>query len=395
MAVVPLTLVSGTAAALAGWIAHLGAAGLVRSADLIELAPFLTYRVAPPSWVVVAVYYAAAIICWVCGPSVTIPRPSVGRVLLDPPSALPPGGRRRRRTIARVAWLIAGCAAIWILADPRTFVPRGDGRLHVTFLDVGQGDSAFVVFPGGSTLLVDAGGLSSAGSFDIGDRVVAPVIRDAGFRRIDRLALTHGDPDHIGGAGSILREFRPREVWEGIPVPRFAPLTVLRVATETAGARWANVYRNDRVNVDGVDVIARHPLPADWERQKVRNDDSIVLELRWREVSVLLTGDIGKAVEPGIASAVPPARLRVIKIPHHGSLTSSTVAFVNALQPQIAIASAGRANHFGHPVPEVLERYKAIGAETFRTDQDGAVAMTTDGNTINVRTFNGRTLGVH
>jgi competence protein ComEC len=387
MAVVPLTLVSETAAALAGWIAHLGAAGLVRSADLIQFAPFLTYRVAPPSWVAVSIYYTAAIVCWA---SVV----SAGRVPLDPPGAHAWLVHGRRGVVASVAGVIAGCAAIWILADPRTFVPRGDGRLHVTFLDVGQGDSAFVVFPGGSTLLVDAGGLSSAASFDIGDRVVAPVIRDAGFRRIDCLALTHGDPDHIGGAGSILREFRPREVWEGIPVPRFAALTVLRVATEAAGARWANVYRNDRVNVDGVDVIARHPLPADWERQKVRNDDSIVLELRWREVSVLLTGDIGKAVEPGIASAVPPARLRVIKIPHHGSLTSSTTAFVEALHPRIAVASAGRANHFGHPVPEVLERYRAIGAETFRTDQDGAVTMTTDGSTINVRTFNGRTFSV-
>jgi competence protein ComEC len=393
MAVVPLTLVSRTAAALAGGIAHLGAAGLVRSADLVQAAPFLTYRVAPPPWMVVSIYYAAGIISWVCGPGAP-PSPSVERVVLDPPSALPPWVRRRRGTIALLSGLIAGCAAIWILADPRTFVLRGDGRLHVIFLDVGQGDSAFVVFPGGSTLLVDAGGLSSAASFDIGDRVVAPVIRDAGFRRIDRLALTHGDPDHIGGAGSILREFRPREVWEGIPVPRFAPLTVLRVAAETSGARWANVYRGDRVGVDGVDVIARHPLPADWERQKVRNDDSLVLELRWRDVSVLLTGDIGKAVEPAVAATSPPARLRVIKIPHHGSLTSSTTAFVEALHPRIAIASAGRANHFGHPVPEVLERYRAIGAEIFRTDQDGAVMVETDGTSIQVRTFTGRTVSV-
>jgi competence protein ComEC len=169
---------------------------------------------------------------------------------------------------------------------------------------------------------------------------------------------------------------------------------VLRVATEAAGARWANVYRGDRVNVDGVDVIARHPPAADWERQKVRNDDSMVLELRWREVSVLLTGDIGKPVEPGIASTVAPARLRVIKIPHHGSLTSSSTAFVEALHPRIAVASAGRANHFGHPVPEVMERYRAIGAETFRTDQDGAVTITTDGSTINVGTFNGRAFSV-
>jgi competence protein ComEC len=376
MAVVPLALASRTAAALAGWVAHLGAAGLVDSANLVRFVPALTYRVAPPSWIAVGLYYAAAAGCAIGVARGVIPTRAAGI----------------RGAIANASALIAVGAAAWILVDPRTLVAaRGDGRMHVTFLDVGQGDSAFIVFPAGSTLVVDAGGLAASASFDIGDRVVAPVVRDAGFRRIDYLALTHGDPDHIGGALSILREFRPHEVWEGIPVPRFEPLTALRLATQAAGARWANVYRGDRVTIDGVEVIARHPVPADWERQKVRNDDSLALELRWREVSVVLTGDIGSAVERDIAAATPPARLRILKIPHHGSLTSSTPAFLAALRPQIAVASAGRANHFGHPVPAVLERYKAIGAEIFRTDQDGAVMVETDGTSIDVRTFTGRT----
>jgi competence protein ComEC len=362
MGVVPLAMVSRGAAALAGWVAHLGAAGLVQSADLVRFAPALSYRVAPPSWIAVAAYYGAAAAWWRC--------------------------RHRASGVVAVA------AALWILIDPRTLMARGDGRLHVTFLDVGQGDSAFVVFPGGSTLLVDAGGLSASSSFDIGDRVVAPVVRDAGFRRIDYVALTHGDPDHIGGAESILREFRPREVWEGIPVPRFEPLTRLRLAAQGNGSRWANVYRGDRLVIDEVDVAARHPLAADWERQKVRNDDSLVLELRWHDVSVLLTGDIGKAVERDVASTIPPARLRIVKIPHHGSLTSSSPAFLAALRPRIAVASAGRANHFGHPVPEVLERYRTAGAEVFRTDQDGAVTVTTDGTSVGVRTFTGRSLSL-
>jgi len=85
----------------------------------------------------------------------------------------------------------------------------------------------------------------------------------------------------------------------------------------------------------------------------------------------------------------------VIKIPHHASLTSSTPAFLQALHPQLAIASAGRANHFGHPVPEILERYRALGAAVFRTDQDGAVTVSTDGNRIDVNTFSRRTLTVH
>jgi competence protein ComEC len=286
-------------------------------------------------------------------------------------------------------------AALWILTNPLALVAtRGDGALHLTFIDVGQGDSIFAVFPHGSTMLVDAGGLSASSSFDIGDRVVAPVIRDAGFRRLDYLALTHGDPDHIGGAPSIVREFRPREVWEGIPVPRFEPLTALRGLTQAQGARWANVYARDRIVVDEVEVVARHPKTADWERQKVRNDDSMVLELRWRDVSVLLTGDIGREAEKAIATGLPPARLRILKIPHHGSLTSSSRELLSAFRPQLAVVSAGRSNHFGHPVPEVLDRYKAVGAEIFRTDRDGAVTVDSDGYSINVHTFMGKRLSL-
>jgi competence protein ComEC len=382
MAVVPAAIGSETLAAMAGWVAHLGAAGLVRSADLVRFAPALTWRVAPPSWVAIGAYYGAGFIGWALWR-----RRFAGVASHEPIWA---------GALRRTAGGLALAAAVWILFNPAALLAvRGDGALHVTFIDVGQGDAIFIVFPRGKTMVVDAGGLSAASSFDIGDRVVAPVIRRAGFRRIDFLALTHGDPDHIGGAGSIRGEFRPREVWEGIPVPRFEPLTALRLATQASGARWANVYSGDRLVVDGVDVVARHPAAADWERQRVRNDDSMVLELRWRDLSVLLTGDIGRAVERQIAPLIPPARLRVLKIPHHGSLTSSTPEFLAAVRPQIAVVSAGRSNPFGHPVPVVLDRYTSIGAEVFRTDRDGAVTVDSDGYSIDVHTFVGRRLSLH
>ena len=377
MAVVPLAAASPDAASLVGWVAHMGAVGLVRSADLVRVVPVLSYRVAPPAWLVIVLYYAAVCAWWALWRRRV---EGVGRAETS-----------STRTVRRALAAIAAATALWMVVDPRSIVrQRGDGRLHVTFLDVGQGDAMFVVFPAGSTMVVDAGGLSSSSSFDIGDRVVAPVIRDAGFRRVDVVALSHGDPDHIGGAASILGEFRPREVWEGIPVPRSETLTALRTQAQADGARWANVYAADHRFVDGVAIVARHPSVADWERQKVRNDDSMVLELRWRDVSVLLTGDIGTVPERAIAPTIPPSRLRVVKIPHHGSLTSSSRDFVNAIHPQIAIVSAGRSNHFGHPVPEVLDRYRAAGAEVFRTDRDGAVTVDTDGASIAVHTFTGR-----
>ena len=380
MAVVPLSALSSRCGLAAGWIAHAGASGLVKSAGLVEYAPFLTYRLAPPSWAAVAVYYVAAALGW---------------ALWTRRAAVSGSAEARKiRAVRLGAAAAAVCAALWVLINPASLAAaRGDGRLHITFLDVGQGDSIFVVFPRGCSLLVDAGGLPSSSFFDIGDRVVAPVLRDAGIRRLDYLALTHGDPDHIGGAPSIVREFRPREVWEGTPVPRFEPLTLLRMAAQADGARWSNVYAGDAAEIDGVHVIAHHPPPADWERQKVRNDDSLVLELRWRDVSLLLTGDIGRVPELSVGPALRSSRIRILKVPHHGSLTSSSWEFLKAAHPQIAVASAGRSNHFGHPVPEVLERYEALGAEVFRTDADGAVVVDTDGMTVQLRSFNGRSWG--
>jgi len=374
MVAVPIAFVSGSAAAAIGLVAHAGAAGLIWSADLVRFVPAATWRVAPPWWGTCAVYYSAFAIAWVGW------RRSVREGSLE--SSV---NRRARRS----ASVVASIAALWIALDPSVVVTaRGDGRLHATFIDVGQGDAIFVVFPRGSTLLVDAGGLGFASSFDIGDRVVAPVIRAAGFRRIDRLALTHGDPDHVGGALAILREFRPREVWEGIPVPRSEALTRLRVEAQASGARWASVHAGDRIEIDGVEVTARHPPREDWERQKVRNDDSLVLDLRWRDVSIVLTGDIGRTTERTLL-ALPAAPLRILKVPHHGSSTSSSQEFVAALRPRIAVVSAGRNNHFGHPVAEVLGRYLAIGAEIFRTDRDGAVTVESDGRVVSIRTHIG------
>ncbi|MGB7219376.1 MAG: DNA internalization-related competence protein ComEC/Rec2 [Vicinamibacterales bacterium] len=368
MALVPAALISTHLAAAIGWLAHLGAEGLVRSADLVRYAPMLTYRVTPPSWSVAALYYSGLCTWWMLGP-----------------------GWRRRAAAA-----MAACAALWILAEPNAILAsRGDGRLHVTFVDVGQGDAALVRFPRGSTLLVDAGGLSAASSFDIGDRVVGPTLRASAVRRLDYVALTHGDPDHIGGVSSILRDFRPREVWEGIPVPSSEPLTALRLQTLASGAQWTHVNGGRRVSIDAVEVTAWHPAPADWERQKVRNDDSLVLEVRWKDVSILLTGDIGREVEKTLVGVIPPAPLLVLKVPHHGSLTSSSREFLQALHPRVAVFSAGRSNRFGHPVPEVVQRYRDIGAAIFRTDQDGAVMLDTDGTSIDLHTFTGRTLSLN
>jgi competence protein ComEC len=367
MAAVAITAAVPSVAHAAGWVPHQAALGLISSAALVHHVPWLTWRVPAPSLLIVALYYSGLVALvsarvWVRW---TVPW---------------------HRAARRVAVLVTGAGALLILGAP---LPRwpSSAQLRSVVLDVGQGDATFVRFPSGRTLLVDAGGLGGTARFDIGERVVAPALWHFAVRRLDVLAVTHGDADHAGGAGAALDIFRPREVWDGVPVPRDAGLTDLAARADARRIPWRTLQAGDVLRDGAVTVRAWHPPPPDWERQRVRNDDSLVLEIRYGDVSVVLPGDIGREVEEGLARVIPAAGIRVLKVPHHGSATSSSMRFLTALRPQLAIVSCGRGNHFGHPSPAVLARYREVGAAVYRTDQQGAITIDTDGQTVNVTPF--------
>jgi competence protein ComEC len=285
------------------------------------------------------------------------------------------------------AAVVVAVSGLWILVCPATLAPTDDGMLRLTVLDVGQGDSVVVRFPGGRSLLVDTGGFRGTSSFDIGGRVVSPALWALGVRRLDVLTITHGDPDHIGGAASVFRDLSPREIWEGVPVPPNKDLRALRREADSHAAFWRTLHAGDTFSFGGTTLRVWHPPVPDWERQRVRNDDSLVLELRLGEVSILLPGDVGAGVERSLAARLQPAGLRVLKVPHHGSATSSSPALLAATRPAVAILSAGRGGWLGR---DVLDRYRAAGATMFRTDQDGAVTVETDGTRVEVTTHGGR-----
>ena len=136
--------------------------------------------------------------------------------------------------------------------------------------------------------------------------------------------------------------------------------------------------------------VVWHPPPPDWERRKVRNDDSLVIELQIGEVSIVLPGDVGAAVERDLADRMKRVPFRVLKAAHHGSASSSSAAFLDASRPSVALISCGRQNRFGHPAPPVLARYRERGVEVFRTDEDGEITLRTDGRAVEVATFTGR-----
>jgi competence protein ComEC len=358
------------AADAAGYLTHVAATALIGGSGVVRAMPWATWRVPPPSAFAIAAYYL-----------------TVGTWLLV---SRPPIDSASRRRAARAS---AGGAIVlwgWIAAAPLSWLPPPPGGpLRITAVDVGQGDAFLVTVPDGQTLMVDAGGLA-VGAFDIGDRIVGPALRARGVRRLDYVAVTHADLDHLGGAAALVRDFAPREVWAGVPVAGHMPLEALRGLAHATRTPWRWVQRGDRLEMGPVQLIAHHPPIPDWERQRVRNDDSLVLEVRHGAVSVWLTGDVSGAVEQELLAAADPRRINVVKAAHHGSLTSSGRPWVEHLRPAVVLISAGRGNLFGHPAPAVLARYASVGAEIFRTDQDGQIDLVTNGTSLEVTTFTGR-----
>ena len=354
-----------TVARPAGWIAHAAASGLVGSARLVDVAPWLATRVPAPSLVLVAVYYLGLAIALLTH---GVRRASGAGVLL-----------------ASALAIATGQPAGWLSATGER------GELRITFFDVGQGDSTLVRFPNGPTLLVDTGGIPfGSGGFDMGTQVLSPALWSPGIRSLDVVLLTHGDPDHIGGARAIVDDFAPAQVWEGVPVARRVPIhDVLRKARES-GAQVERRQAGEEILMGGARVRVLHPPAPDWERQRVRNDDSVVVELVYGEVAVLLLGDVGADVERSILSRLTPARHRILKVAHHGSRTSSSRELLEHWRPEVAVVSAGRGNTFGHPAPEILERLDSVGAAIYRTDLDGQVTVEANETGMRVRTFQPR-----
>jgi len=258
-------------------------------------------------------------------------------------------------------------------------------------LDVGQGDSIFVAFPDGRTILVDAGGLPGATyvrgmrpGLDVGEDVVSPFLWSRGLKRIDTMVMTHAHEDHLGGMPAVLRNFRVGELWVGRDEDSPAYRNVLTEA-RAKGVPVIHRLRGEHFYWAGVRLSVLWPDSSDPAR--ARNDDSLVLRLEDGKDSFLLTGDIERAAERNILASGDELATNFLKIPHHGAKTSSTPAFLDAVHPAIAAISVGEANPFGHPSPDTIERIRAEGTRLFRTDRDGAITATTDGRSMNVRSF--------
>ena len=284
--------------------------------------------------------------------------------------------------IAGVAWLLAprGIPARWIglmLLVPALAIPPprpAPGEAWVTILDVGQG-LAVLVRTAEHALLYDAG--PTYGESDSGERVIAPYLRALGLPQLDRMILTHNDADHTGGAQSVMENIEVRELWSSLDSDN--PIAAM-------AAQAHRCERGERWQWDGVEFQLLHPAKEDYAGGSLKlNDLSCVLRLRSAHGSLLLTGDIEKTAESllverdtqshGETSHASALRSDVLIVPHHGSRTSSTGAFLDAVRPGTAVVAAGYRNRFGHPREDILERYAVAGTRLLRTDLDGGVSV--------------------
>ena len=194
----------------------------------------------------------------------------------------------------------------------------------------------------------------------------------------------------MGGAGAVIDAMPVRELWLGVRMPGHQPSEQLLAQVAANGTRVIDRRAGESFAAAGVRIRVLHPPAPDWERRRVRNDDSVVLEVVYGDVAVLLMGDAGAEIERAIVPRLTPARVRVLKVGHHGSRTSTSAALIAAWRPDVAVISCGRGNSFGHPAPAVLARLLAAGASVFRTDADGQITMRSDGRQVWVETFRGR-----
>ena len=328
------------------------------------------------------------------GASYRIPGPSIALMAVFVGLAAVFSAAIRMRT--KIWWTssaaIALLAAAVIIAT-HPFPPRlAPQRMELTVLDVGQGDSLFLSFPGGRTMLVDAGG--ELGNFhsrgmrsgiDIGEDVVSPYLWSRGLKQIDVVALTHAHEDHLGGLPAIFENFRVGEFWVGRDIQIAAYRQVL-AAARAHGVYIRHLKQGDTFSENGVSGNILWPDNLS-EGQSAKNDDSLVMRLTDGAESFLLAGDIERPSERKILAEEQPVGVNFLKVAHHGSKTSTTDPFLSAAQPAFAAISVGRDNIFGHPSPEVTDRLKAAGVRVYRTDRDGAVTASTDGSALSVSTF--------
>jgi competence protein ComEC len=327
---------------------------LIKSSHLLDSFSFISYRIPTPHLVILIGYFLFL-------------------YLLLLPSKI-----RRQKAVFILLFFV-----FFALLVTYPF-PSLSKNLRLTFIDVRQGESTLVEFPGKKKMLIDGGGFPE-GTFDIGENVVSPFLWRKGIKKIDYLVLTHAHPDHLNGLKAIARNFKVREFWEAFsPTENEDYTEFMKILQKSTATK--RLFRGDRHQERKVKIEVLHPEQGELFVPGIHNDDSLVLRLSFGLTSFLLPGDIGISSERKILEYFSKIKSQVLKSPHHGSRSSSSEDFLERVAPRIVVISVGEGNNYGFPNQEVIERYELSGAEVYRTDIHGAVEISSNGKTISVRT---------
>ncbi len=273
--------------------------------------------------------------------------------------------------------LIAGNVFVW-----KTVFEKP--QMTVTFLDVAQGDAALIKLPDKRTILVDTGDRTFRR--DYGELVVAPFLKREGIKRIDILLLTHPHSDHIGGAPTIIRNFKVDQIWESDIVAGSRIYQEIHDLADSLNIPVLTPNSGDMVIIsDNLKLYFLHPSERFLEKhQRNYNNGSLVFKLVYGNISILFTGDAEEESEDYLCFWNDFLKSTIIKVPHHGSNTSSTASYINLVNPEYAIVSVGQNNKFKHPAQSTLQRYRDHGSAIHRTDIEHAVRFKSRGKIVKV-----------
>lgn len=245
--------------------------------------------------------------------------------------------------------------------------------IRLYFLDVGQGDCILIRTVEGD-ILIDAG-------TEQAQELLCFRLRELGVRELSLAIFTHADEDHIGGADGVLKSFPVKEIWLGGQDEEHDSINALRAVVEENNIPIGTVSAGSTRQIGGVILTALYPMAGVISEDS--NQNSIVVKLHYGKVSAIFTGDADAEVERDLVARYGHEQLAadLYKVGHHGSYTSTTQEFLDAVRPRYAVISAGRGNSYGHPHGEVLDRLEASGAEILRIDLLGEIAFESDGST--------------
>ncbi|MCX6591818.1 MAG: ComEC/Rec2 family competence protein [Acidobacteria bacterium] len=318
-------------------------------------------------------------------PDFRIPAPPLWLALLVVATLLTFALLLRRQSRWTFAGALASIGALAVLLIHPFPVDAQAGELEITALDVGQGDALLAVFPDGTRMMVDAGGLPTFGRaskpMDLGEEVVAPYLWSRSMRSVDIVALTHAHADHMGGMQALIENFHPRELWI-TGLGRSAELDRLLAAARARGVTVRQCRAGAHWNFGAATVSALAPAAEDDYDGPPRNEHSLVLEVRLGQHRFLLPGD-------ATTMAPPEGPFTVLKLPHHGGKARATPALVAEGRPLLGLISVGDANRYGHPHAQTLDALAEAHTLPLRTDQQGRLSIHSDGHRLRWETFAG------